>query len=77
MNDPREYGVRIWYSPEEGDECYVAQVIGWPGIMAHGDTRDEAAREIDVALSLALEVANENGITPPVPAQASAEVVAA
>ena len=62
--DPRDYEVRIWYSAEKGDKCFVAQVVEWPGIMAHGDTREEAAREIQ----LALEVAAEQGIKAPAPA---------
>ena len=70
--DPREYETRIWYSAEKGDECFVAQVVEWPGIMAHGDTREEAAREIQLALDGALEVASESGIKPPVPALAHA-----
>jgi predicted RNase H-like HicB family nuclease len=48
--DARDYEIRIWYSAEKGDECFVAQVVEWPGIMAHGDTREEAARQIQLAL---------------------------
>ena len=70
--DPRDYEIRIWYSAAEGDECYVAQVVEWPGIMAHGDTREEAAHEIQLALEGALEVAIETGVTPPAPAFAHA-----
>jgi len=66
--DPRDYEVRIWYSAEKGDKCFVAQVVEWPGIMAHGDTREEAAREIQLALEGALEVAAEQGIKAPAPA---------
>ena len=66
--DPRDYEIRIWYSAEKSDECYVAQVVEWPGIMAHGDTREEAAREIQSALEGDLEVAAEQGIKPPAPA---------
>jgi predicted RNase H-like HicB family nuclease len=66
--DPRDYEIRIWYSAEKGDECYVAQVVEWPGIMAHGDTREQAAREIQLALEGALELASEQGIKPPAPA---------
>jgi hypothetical protein len=36
--NPRDYEIRIWYSAEKGDECFVAQVVEWPGIMAHGYT---------------------------------------
>ena len=48
----RDYEVRIWYSPEPGDECYIAQVLEMPGIMAHGATREAAAHEIQIALAL-------------------------
>ena len=68
--DPREYEIRIWYSAEKGDECFIAQVVEWPGIMAHGGTREEAARQIQLALEGALEVAAEQGIKPPSPALA-------
>jgi predicted RNase H-like HicB family nuclease len=70
--DPRDYEIRIWYSAEKGDECFIAQVVEWPGIMAHGDTREEAAREIQLALEGALEVAAEQGIKPPAPVLAHA-----
>lgn len=66
--DSRDYEIRIWYSPEKGDECFIAQVVEWPGVMAHGDTREEAARQIQ----LALEGAAEQGIKPPAPALAHA-----
>ena len=66
-HDPRDYEIRIWYSSEPGDECFVAQVVEWPGIMAHGDTREAAAHEIELALSGALEVALETGAAIPEP----------
>ena len=28
--DPRDYEIRIWYSAEKGDECFIAQVVDWP-----------------------------------------------
>lgn len=96
--DARDYEIRIWYSAETGDECFVAQVVEssqreavrdgqakrgkrrelgsssqWPGIMAHGDTREEAARQIQLALDGALRVAAERGIKPPAPAVAHAQ----
>jgi predicted RNase H-like HicB family nuclease len=52
--DSNDYEVRIGYSPERGDECFIAQVLDMPGIMAHGNTREEAAREVQTALQLAL-----------------------
>jgi predicted RNase H-like HicB family nuclease len=72
QSDSRDYEIRIWYSAEKGDECFIAQVVEWPGIMAHGNTREEAAREIHLALEGALEVAAEQGIKPPAPALAHA-----
>ena len=72
LPDPRDYEIRIWYSSAPGDECYIAQVVEWPGVMAHGETREEAAREIQVALEGALEIAAESGVTPPAPALARA-----
>jgi predicted RNase H-like HicB family nuclease len=70
--NPRDYEIRIRYSAEKGDECFIAQVIEWPGIMAHGETREEAARQIQLALDGALELAAEQGIKPPAPALAHA-----
>jgi predicted RNase H-like HicB family nuclease len=72
QTDARDYEIRIWYSAEKGDECFVAQVVEWPGIMAHGDTREDAARQIQFALEGALEVAAERGVKPPTPALAHA-----
>ena len=65
--DSRDYEIRIWYSAEKGDGCFIAQVVAWPGIMAHGETREEAARQIQMALEGALEVATERGVPPPAP----------
>jgi hypothetical protein len=95
--DARDYEIRIWYSAEKGDECFIAQVVEssqreavrdgqakrgarrelgsssqWPSIMAHGETREEAAREIQLALEGALESAAESGTQPPAPALAHA-----
>ena len=72
QSDPRDYEIRIWYSAEKGDECFIAQVIEWPSIVAHGDTREKAARQIQLALEGALQVAAEQGIKPPAPALAHA-----
>jgi len=68
MHEPKDYEVRIWYSSDPADRCYVAQVIEWPSIMAHGDSREDAGRQIEAALALALEAARNAGVEPPVPA---------
>lgn len=67
--DTRAYEIRIWYSPEPGDECFIAQVVEMPTLSAHGATREEAAREIGVVLKLACEVAAELGDKLPAPSR--------
>ena len=71
MHNARDYEIRLWYSPDIGDECYIAQVVEWPTITAVGDTAADAAREIQVALGLALLSARDAGIEPPAPARLS------
>jgi len=51
----KDYEVRIWYSEVLGEDCYVAQVSDMPGVMAHVDSREAAAKEIQNALRLALD----------------------
>jgi predicted RNase H-like HicB family nuclease len=63
----KDYEVRIWYSEVPGDDCYVAQVNDMPGIMAHGDSREAAAKEIQESLRLALETYAQNNEEPPAP----------
>ena len=68
----RDYETRIWYSAEKSGECFIAQVVEWPGIMAHGATREEAAHEIQLALEGALKMAAKSGIKAPSPVLAHA-----
>ncbi|KXU35566.1 hypothetical protein AXK11_06150 [Cephaloticoccus primus] len=65
--DPRDYEMHIWYSPIKGDECFIAQVVEWPDVMAHGDSFEEAARELTSALSSVLEIWLEAGRPIPLP----------
>jgi predicted RNase H-like HicB family nuclease len=74
MPNPRDYEIRIRWSGAPGDECYVACVVEWPTIMAHGDTREAAAHEIQLALEGALEFAQETGAVVPEPARQAAAV---
>jgi predicted RNase H-like HicB family nuclease len=67
-HDPRVYEIRIQYSAVPGDDCYIARVVEWPTISAHGDSREEAAREIQLALDGALEAAEETAFPIPPPA---------
>jgi len=66
-HDPRDYEIRIRHSPAPGDECFIAQAVEWPEVTAHGDTLEEAAREIHTALELALAAAQEWGHPIPEP----------
>ncbi len=69
MCNANDYEVRIWWSEE--DKVFVAQVVDMPGITADGDTREQAAHEIQTALEFALEVYHEEGRTPPTPTKHS------
>lgn len=62
---PKDYEIRIWWSEE--DDAFLAQVVDLPGIMTHGETPEEAARENYVALQLALDCLQEDGKEPPPP----------
>ena len=62
------FEIRIQYSAVPGDECYIARVVEWPTISAHGDAPEEAARQIQLALEGALEVAEETGFPVSAPA---------
>lgn len=66
--DPRDYEVCIRYSSLPGDNCFIARVTEWPNVTAHGDTREEAAREIQAALELALSEPETDGFVIPPPA---------
>ena len=61
-----EYSISIYYSPE--DKCYVADVLEFDGhCMAHGDTREEALREINIAIKGWLKTDRQSKIEIPVP----------
>jgi len=70
--DPREYEIRIWYSAEKGDECFIAKSLNGPGSWRTEPPVRKQARQIQLALEGALEVAAEEGIKPPAPALAHA-----
>ena len=59
------YSIMIQY--DAIDEIYVASVPELQGCMAHGDTREEAMKEIQIAMKLQLEVMLEKGIPVPEP----------
>jgi predicted RNase H-like HicB family nuclease len=60
-----EYAIIIQY--DKSDNIYVAKVPDLPGCMAHGDTREQAIKEIQIAMEMWLELAQELGETIPTP----------
>ena len=61
-----KYMIEIRYSDE--DNCYIACVPELDSCMAHGDTPEEALREITIAQNLWLKSAKEVGLKIPEPA---------
>ena len=61
----RGYSILIRYC--KTDNIYVAKVQELDGCMAHGNTPEEAAKEIQTAMRLWLEVAEEEGLPIPEP----------
>lgn len=51
------YEIILFWSEEDG--AFVADVPELPGCMAHGDTQDEALRNIQEAMAGWIEVARE------------------
>ena len=72
--EARDYEVRIWWSAR--DDAFVAQCTEFAHISAVGDTREEAAREIQVALELVMEMAREQSLTLPEPVKHAETAVA-
>lgn len=52
----------------EDDNCYLVSVPDLPGCMAHGETKEEALKEIEIAKELWIETAKEDGLSIPEPA---------
>lgn len=60
-----EYSIFIQYDPI--DQIFVASIPELPGCMAHGETREQALEEIDIAKNLWIETAKEEGLPVPEP----------
>ena len=50
-----------------GTQCFVARVIDLPGCESHGDTPDEALKNLESAKRLYVESMLEDGLVPPAP----------
>jgi len=59
------FSVNVIWSNE--DECYIATIPEFSGLFAHGDTREEAIREAEVALEMFIEDMKEDGEEIPKP----------
>jgi len=60
-----QYSVLIQF--DTVDKIYVASVPELEGCMAHGDTREEAMKEIQLAMELHLDVMRDMGMIVPEP----------
>ena len=63
--DMPHYHVNIFWS--DRDVCWIADVPDLKYCSAHGDSVTDAAREIEVAMTLWLETATDNGDVVPKP----------
>lgn len=61
-----EYSIFMQYDPQ--DKIYVASIPELQGCMAHGETKEEALKEIEIAKELWIETALEDGLPIPEPA---------
>jgi predicted RNase H-like HicB family nuclease len=59
------YNVNLFWS--DADACWIADVPDLRGCSAHGATPEEAAREVQIAMELWVEVAREYGDPIPEP----------
>lgn len=60
-----KYEVILYWSRE--DDCYVAEAPELPGCMAHGATQELALKNINEAIALWIETAQEFGDPIPEP----------
>lgn len=63
--DGLEYSIFMQYDLQ--DKIYVVSIPELPGCMAHGETKEEALKEIEVAKELWIETALADGEKVPEP----------
>jgi predicted RNase H-like HicB family nuclease len=61
----KDYHINIFYS--EADEAYIADIPDLKHCSAHGETPEEALREVLIAKEAVLVVMREEGILIPEP----------
>ncbi len=62
---PEIYSFRVRWSSE--DEAYIATAVEWPLLAAHGETPEDAMREIHAAVEGAIELCREDNHELPAP----------
>lgn len=61
----KDYHINIFYS--EDDEAYIADIPDFEMCSAHGDTPEEALREVIIARDAIIETMREKGLPVPAP----------
>jgi predicted RNase H-like HicB family nuclease len=61
----KDYHINVFYSEE--DDAYIADIPDLKYCSAHGDTPEEALREVLVAKAAMLDVMREEGLPIPEP----------
>ncbi len=61
----RDYHINIFYSEE--DDAYIADIPDFEMCSAHGDTPQEALREVLIARDAIIAMMRENGQGDPAP----------
>ena len=54
-----KYEIIMYWSNE--DDAFVAEVPELPGCMVHGNTKEDALKNINEAMELWIDVARDNG----------------
>jgi len=60
-----KYEILLYWSND--DQAFIAEVPELPGCMAHGDSQESALKNIQEAIELWLDTANETGQNVPQP----------
>ncbi len=60
-----KYEIILYWSME--DEVFIAEVPELPGCIAHGDTQEAALQNVQEAIQLWIDTANEYGDPAPSP----------
>jgi len=64
-NDIKKYTYRIEWSEDDG--CHVARCIEFPSLAAHGDTIEEALKEIEYVVAESVKWMKKEGEAVPEP----------